>query len=484
MYPISTGAHHMRTQFNVAELRSLGLPEYGALVPPEVKMLSQILREHGYYCTNNAKTDYQFQAPKTAWDESSPIADYTNRRADQPFFAVFNLEITHESRLWGGQIADTRFRSGFPKDSSFLGAAGQGSLPAHLRDPIDADLAVQVPPYLVDDDSTRNDLRRVYRNIQTMDEQVGFLMQRLRDQGLLESTIVIWYTDHGGPLPREKRLLYDSGLRVPMIGRWPDGWRAGQIDSSLLSFVDFLPTTLTMADIDPPAIAQGKVTFARGNNDTNAFIYAAADRFDTEYDRIRAVRNHRYKLLRNYRPAQAQYLKLSYRDNIPSMRSLLSGLAHGTLTPVQARWFEVPKDTLELYDLSHDPDELVNLARDPAHTQVVQELDTAMKNWLAEVEDLGAVPEVTMVKQWWGGQLDTMPQTLPPVLRRGENGSYTISSPTPGAHLAFRLLPDDTQKPGWRVYQSPVRLGASQQLQVVAQRIGYAESRIVSAWGQ
>ncbi len=194
MYPNRIGATHMRNTGNIKYLPE-GIVPYEANPPAEVKMHSEYLRRAGYYCTNNAKEDYQFKKTLTAWDESSPRAHWRNRKAGEPFFAIFNFGVTHESRIWVKA-----------EDSLW----------------VDADLDVPVPPYLPDNEVGQRDMRRMYSNIMEMDQQVGEILSQLEADGLMENTIIFWYGDHGGPLPRQKRLLYDSGIEVPLIVRYPD----------------------------------------------------------------------------------------------------------------------------------------------------------------------------------------------------------------------------------------------------------------------
>jgi arylsulfatase A-like enzyme len=199
MYQNHIGAQHMRTGGN-PQYMPPGVVPYEAVPPPSVKMHSQYLREAGYYTTNNAKEDYQFDKPVTAWDESSRDAHWRNRAPGQPFFAIFNFGITHESQVWGRA-----------NDSLW----------------VDEDLDVPVPPYLPDNEVGRRDVRQVYSNIKQMDAQVGEILKQLEEDGLMDETIIFWYADHGGPLPRQKRLLDDSGMRLPLIVRYPDQRRAG-----------------------------------------------------------------------------------------------------------------------------------------------------------------------------------------------------------------------------------------------------------------
>jgi len=241
MYPTHIGANHMRTGpwfatdvpqsllEGYAAKPSPDFDHYEALPPTGVRMFSEYLREKGYYCTNNAKQDYQFRCSITAWDENGKTGHWKNKKARQPFFAIFNYNITHESQIWARA-----------KDSLW----------------VDKDLEVPVPPYLPDTEIGRQDIRQMYSNIKQMDYQVGEMLKELEAAGELDKTIIVWYTDHGGPLPRQKRLLYDSGLRVPMIIRFPNQLFAGERDDRFISFIDFGPTALSMAGIKPPAEAR------------------------------------------------------------------------------------------------------------------------------------------------------------------------------------------------------------------------------------
>ena len=157
---------------------------------------------------------------------------------------------------------------------------------------------------------------------------------------MLENTIIVWYTDHGGPLPRQKRLLYDSGIKVPMIIRFPDKFRAGELDDRLISFVDFAPTLLSMANIQPEAYHQGKPFEGKFKSKSERlYIHAAADRFDEHYDMIRAVRDKRFKYLKNFNPDKPYYLPLQYRENMATMQELLRLDSVGQLNDNQAQWF-------------------------------------------------------------------------------------------------------------------------------------------------
>ncbi|MCG8414032.1 MAG: sulfatase [Pseudomonadales bacterium] len=450
MYQNGIGALHMRTT-NIAGFGVEGLIPYEAVPPPEVKMLSQYFREAGYYTSNNAKEDYQFRKAVTAWDDSSSDAHWRNREPGQPFYSVFNFGITHESQVWAQ--ADNPLR-------------------------VDANLEVPIPPYLPDSDIATQDVRQVYSNIVAMDEQVGEVLAELEVDGLLENTIVFWYTDHGGPLPRQKRLLYDSGLQVPLIIRFPDGWRAGEEDDQLISFVDFKSTALSLAGIEPPAYVDGRAFI--GDYVTTAprqYIHAAADRFDTEYDTIRAVRDKRYKYLRNFRPEQGYYLPLTYRQQMPIMQELLRLNQAGQLNAAQSQWFRSEKPEEELFDTLTDPHELNNLAAEPELQDKLVELRTELTRWMDEIDDQGLIPEPDLIATLWPSL--QQPVTATPQAQR-RYGRVELMSDTEGAQIGYQLLePNEQFSSRWQVYTEPVAIPSNLRLVAIAHRIGYRPSSTV-----
>ncbi len=336
---------------------------------------------------------------------------------------------------------------------------------------------VTLPPYLVDDVPTRTDVARVYSNIEILDQQVGLLLDQLEEDGLADNTIIFFYSDHGGPLPRQKRLLYDSGLRVPMMVAWPDDRRAGEIDSTLFSFVDLAPTAFSLAGIELPDYLQGQAILGEQAADTREYIFAASDRLDGFYDRIRAARDGRFKYLRNYYPERGYYLPVVYREQMNAMQSLLQGRDAGTLTDAQAQWFRKAKPAEELFDTQSDPYELNNLAANPDYADKLAELRGAMDEWLAEVGDLGAINEIELVDQFWNGR-DQMPVTGRPQASRDSLGRFLLTSKTPGAQIAYQMVRPGDKNPVWQVYTGPIDYVRGDTLRAVAQRIGYQESGV------
>ena len=479
MYHSSIGASHMRT---TSYTDVTGLPPYEAVPPAETKMMSEILRSHGYYCTNNNKRDYQFQAPVTAWDESSSFAHWRNRDEDQPFFSIFNFTTTHESGLFEPygfrrnemrhyQAGDTTFT--FPKGNARMTEA---ETPVHVS----KDLDFPIPPYLPNTPIVKRDMWKVYNNIAEMDRQVGAIVDQLEQDGLLDETIIFFYADHGGPLPRQKRLIYDSGLRSPMIVRFPDKRNAGTKDNQLVSFIDFAPTTFSLAGIKLPNYLQGQAFLgAQKAAQPRTYIHAAADRFDGFTDAIRAVRDQRFKYIRNYRPEQGYYLPVVYRERIPTMQELLRLRDEGKLTEAQAQWFRSSKPEEELFDCDADPHELNNLITDPKYKDKVNELRTEMDRWLADIGDQPNLPERELITQLWRGA-DKKPTTAAPTINR--NGEQVIiSCPTPGASIGYRI--HDTNGPKsqtWSVYTNPFTITGGTQVEVLAHRIGYVPSDTIS----
>ncbi|WP_190810105.1 sulfatase-like hydrolase/transferase [Flagellimonas sp. S3867] len=444
MYPTSIGASHMRTH---SYTEVTGLPPYEAIPPPQVKMFSELLRSEGYFCTNNAKNDYQFKAPVTAWDQNAKNGHWRNRNPEQPFFSIFNIGVTHESGLFEPYEREEVI----PKDTPF-----------------------PIPPYLPDTEVVRHDLWKMYNNIALMDRQVGEILEQLEADGLLESTIIFFYADHGGPLPRQKRLVYDSGLNVPMIIRFPDKSHAGTSNDQLISFIDFAPTMLTLTGQTPPEHLQGQ-TFM-GDQQPRQYIHGAADRFDGVTDAIRAVRDQRFKYVRNYRPEQGNYLANTYRERIPTMQELLRMRDNGQLNETQMLWFSESKPKEELYDCVNDPHEINNLVQNPEYAQKLQELSSEMDRWLAEIGDQPNLPERELIDQLWQGA-NEQPVTAKPVLIQVDN-EITMECKTEGASIGYRIMGDDPATP-WKIYTAPFKVQNGTQLEIEAHRIGFKPSEVI-----
>lgn len=463
MYANHIGASHMRTgpwysdEINPEVLLRAGetLPEgispYEAIPPSDVRMFTEYLRLAGYYTTNNAKQDYQFRKTPTAWDESSQNAHWRNRAAGQPFFAVFNFNVTHESRIWA-KAGDSLW--------------------------VDDQLDVPVPPYLPDTEVGRTDIRRMYSNILEMDRQVGKILEELEADGLLDSTLVIWYSDHGGPLPRQKRLLFDSGIKVPMIIRFPNGLHAGERDERMISFIDLAPTMLSIAGISPPSYMEGGAFLGEYARPVAPFyVFGAADRFDEKQDRIRSVRDERFKYIRYYQPDKPMFLNVAYRNQMPIMQELLRLQKEGGLTESQALWFRQTKPREELFDTFEDPHEVNNLSEDPRFEAERNRLSAVLDGWVDPDTDTGIGDERELINRLWPE--NTQPVTATPEVHFSE-GVASIMCATTGASIGFKVLSDTTNHEAipWMIYDKPVPLNKGDKILTVGHRIGFLRSRL------
>ncbi len=442
MYPTSIGGHNMRTMWNTTRD---DLPEsYSIVTPTEVKCFTEYLRKEGYYCTNNSKTDYQFEAPFTAWDESSELAHWKNRKPGQPFFAVFNDVSTHESRLW--------MRNG----ELFM---------------VDPD-SVDVPLYLPDTEKVRKTLARNYTNIAEMDLHLGIILKEMEKANLLDSTIIFFYSDHGGPLPRGKRELYETGLKVPLIVRFPNKLNAGTVKDDLVSFVDFAPTVLSLTGINIPEYMQGQAFLGKFKAEIpRKYIYAARDRMDSEYDRVRAVRDLQYKYFRNYYPELPYIQNIEYRKNIPMMVELYELANTDKLYGNTALWWRKNKPEEELYNVISDPFELDNLAKNIEYKDKLNELRNALDNWQNTYGDLGEINEKELIKIMWNGN-DKPPQTEIPELKILENNCITIYCKTEGASIGYQVNKGIGEKT-WNIYSNPLLIENIDSILLYAKRIGY-----------
>ena len=424
MYPNSIGSNHMRT---VQGSRvGNGIINYETVPPPAVKCFPEYLRAANYYCTNNSKTDYQFGAPFTAWDENGNKAHWRNRphrgdgphgdgrRGDgtgKPFFSVINLEVTHESQIW-----------------------------ARANQPLRVNPAtVKLPPIYPDNAVVRRDVARNYDNIMVMDSLVGTILEQLADDKLLDKTIVVFFSDHGSGMAWHKREIYDRGLHVPMMIRYPDGRQAGTWDEDSHSFVDLAPSMLSLAGIPVPKYMQGQAFLGEQRAKApRRYIYADRDRFDEHYDCVRAVRDKRFKYIRNYQPDKPYYMDLTYRKQMPMMQEILRLRDAGQLPSVTQQWFR-PKFAEELYDTQKDPDELTNLAQNPAFAKQMDELRQAEQQWVRDVHDKGFMQERDLIQLFWPN--NEQPVTESPKLTRqpGSDAPLVLTCATGGASIGYKL---------------------------------------------
>ncbi len=373
------------------------------------------LRQGGYFTTNNVKTDYNLRDEPAVvrrwWDRSSTTAHWRQRAPGQPFMAVFNLMETHQSRLsvWP--------ESQFEAEIGSQLAAGERADPAR----------VPVPPFYPDLPATRKAMARLYDCITVMDRKVGDILRQLDADGLAEDTIVFCYPDHGTGMPRGKRLLYDSGMRVPLMVRFPKKWAhlapaaPGAMVDRLVTFVDFAPTLLSLAGRPIPSHFQGTAFLGAAAGAPRRYVYGTRDRVDEVYDTARSVRDERWLYIRNYRPHLSWAPPEGYSDLSPFRRELVALARAGKLGTGPTSWLAPTRAREELYDTLADPDQLRNLASDATQAATLNRLRGALRDWLVEIRDAAFLPEE---------------QTF---ARAGERAPYDMAR-TPGAYPFERVL--------------------------------------------
>jgi len=339
--------------------------------PAGKKMFPQYVREAGYYCTNQSKTDYNLKEPGRVWDESSGRAHWRNRKPGQPFFAVFNSTRSHESQI--------RIRPHTP-----------------VHDPA----VVRVPAYHPDTPEVRQDWAQYYDQVSAVDADAGRRLRELEDDGLADDTIVFYNADHGPGMPRSKRWPYDSGLHVPLVVYIPEkfkdlrppDYRPGGKSDRLVSFVDLAPTVLSLAGIKPPDWMQGHAFLGRHQAPPQPYIYGFRGRMDERQDLVRTVTDGRHVYIRNYMPHKIYGQHIDYMFQTPTTRVWKRLHDEGKLTPAQDAFWKT-KAPEELYDLEADPDEVNNLATSSAHQAILAKLRRAHRDWESSIRDVGFLPE-------------------------------------------------------------------------------------------
>lgn len=357
---------------------TIGTHQHRSMVdlPAGVRTFPAYLRDAGYYCTNNFKTDYNFEVPADAWDANGRHAHWKNRPdPQQPFFAVFNFIETHEAKF---HLNEEKFATATDQVSE-----------ANRTNP----QAVKLPPYIPDTPITRRDWARYYDMIAQMDTKAGELLAELDAAGLSTNTLVVYFSDHGRGLPRGKRWLYDSGIQVPLIVRWPGHIAPASRNGELVSLLDMAPTMLAAADITPPDAMQGRVIFGDEKETEPKQLFQTRDRMDETHDMIRSVRDNRFKYIKNFHPEKPYDQIIEYVERNPTMKELRRLHQDGTLTGSATLFFQPSKPAEELYDTKTDPHEIKNLAADPAHSEKLNQMRQALATWQKETKDRGHEPE-------------------------------------------------------------------------------------------
>ena len=399
MYPPALGSQHMRSR---------------ASLPKGIKFYSHHLREAGYYCTNNSKEDYNLVKPEGSWDESGRKAHWSNAPEGKPFFAIFNFTVSHESKI--------RLR--------------EKSFPHHKIE--DA----SIPPYHPNISETRRDWAQYHANITKLDALVAKSLRELKKAGLAEDTIVFYYGDHGSGMPRHKRWLWDSGIHIPLLVHIPDKWKnlrevsPGKKTDRLVSFVDLGPTALSLAGIDPPKHMHGKAFLGSHSEKPRQYVHAFRGRMDERYDMVRAVRDKRYKYIRNYNPHQIYGQFIAYMFQTDTTRIWKEMYDEGKLNEVQSAFWRT-KPPVEFYDTLKDPHEINNLADSKVHSEHKNRLAEELRRWQNEIRDLGFLPE---------GEMHERRGKLTPYELGRNNNKYPLDEIRAAAEIATSAKESDLNK--------------------------------------
>ena len=370
-YASSLGSQHLRS--------TVRIPEH--IVP-----FPKHLRQAGYFTSNNAKEDYNF-IDTTIWDESSHQAHWRQRPEDQPFFSVFNLMLTHQSSIFGN-------------DSLYQARVGD-FLPFVKRTAPDS---LVLPPYYPDTPVIRKLWARYYTNVSIIDYQFGEILKELEEDGLADRTIVFFYADHGTGMPRAKRALYDSGLKIPLLVHVPEKYAKhfnvspGTRSAQMVSFIDFAPTVLELAGLTIPKEYEGRPFISEDPIIPVSHVYGTSDRVDEGYELARTIRTPQYRYIRNFLPYLPLIQPNYYSDQSEIMKELHRLNSADTLTEVQMTLYAPERLPEELYDTMNDPYELYNLAEDPKYQDVLKELRQSLVQELKETHDTGFLPEPAMIR--------------------------------------------------------------------------------------
>ena len=384
MYPNSIGTHNMRAfhfgnyynkGFKVGKRGQheevLEVPYYSSKLAESIKTFPHILRENGYFTYNDNKGDYNYLINlDSTWSEYNTKNKLS--KIQSPIFAVYNYNVTHESEMWKRDKKELK---------------------------VDPNKLKIIPPIFPDDSIVRHSLAVNYSNLIEMDRQVGKLVENLKKEDLYDDSYIFFYSDHGGPFPRHKRAIYETGTKVPFFVKPPKGKKENIDTNQFLNFIDFAPTILSIAGIEIPSFLQGIAFLGKYKNEEKRdYLFTSSDRFDEHPDRIRAVRDKKFKYIRNYFPENSHALNVAYRRQMVLMRHLSSLHLQGKLSKEHELWFRVPKLKEELYDLENDPFELNNLSNKSEFAKELNILSETLDNWIEEIDDLGRIPEKELYK--------------------------------------------------------------------------------------
>ncbi len=338
------------------------------------------LREAGYYCTNNSKEDYNnMKTPANVWDQSNGKAQYYNRTdKTQPFFAVYNQNVTHMVRVATRTVTN--------RDDS--------DRPIKLSEAF-------VPPYIADLPEVRNDISWNMGAVIKMDEWVGTMLQELKEKGEEDNTIIFFYADHGGTVPRGKAYAYESGTLVPFITYFPPKWKhlaampQPLVTNRMVSFVDFGATVLKLAGAQIPSFMVGKPFFSEAANqpeNIRKYMFTFRSNQGPTFAPARTISDGRFKLIWNFQSAYPNGTRQDYQWQMPAQQAWDYAYQTGQLKTDLLNKFWNPVTTFEFYDLAKDSLETNDLAGQNINVKDFERLKKTLKEEIIKQVDLGFIP--------------------------------------------------------------------------------------------
>ena len=353
----------------------------GYSLPDGVKVLPHWLQQAGYFSTNlstlpksfgfngTGKTDWNFESPEPGFKPCS----WEELPFHGPFLAQLNFHETHR--------------------------------PLHATGKVDPQ-KVTLPPYYPDHPVTRADWAAYLDDVLELDRKVGIVLQELQTAGLADDTIVLFMADHGEAHVRGKQFVYEEGLHIPLIIRWPKNFPApsqitlGKVDARFIEAIDIAPTLLSLAGLEKPQKMQGRIFLGAKAEPARTLAFGARDRCDETVFRLRTVRNEQFRYIHNFTPERPFLQGNAYKERAYPVWNLLKELhAEGKLTPAQAFLCQPRMPEEELYDLTSDPFEIHNLAASavPEHRAALGKLRATLDQWIEETHDMGSVFETAEV---------------------------------------------------------------------------------------
>jgi N-sulfoglucosamine sulfohydrolase len=393
------------------------------LVPTEQYFSPKLLRDAGYFCTNNAKTDYnidksQWKTEKNkVWDASNGHAtfNHSKRKKGQPFFAIYNHMFPHSGRIATIVTNMRKDRKIDPK-------------------------TITLPPYMPDIPEVRDDLAWHYESLERVDKWVGNFLKRLKEQGYADDTIIFLFGDNGGPVPRGKAFIYDVGTRVPFIACFPKKWAhlskipMSSVSNRLVGFDDFAPTVLSLAGIKIPKYMHGTAFFGSQEKPPKKYQFDFLCNNNACYNPSRAASDGRFRYIRNYTPYIPCGIIYQYHYKYPFYRAWWSAFKNGKCDAFQSEFFQ-PRPSEQLFDLKNDPWEMRNLASNTKYAAKLAELRKATLDWIEKTRDLGFFP----LQLRYQGRNESLYEW---VLKT----NYPLNALQESANIASESKPENTDK--------------------------------------